>query len=221
MKYLSLLIILFSVTFVMADMTSNTASNIGNDIHNWLDERTSEYRHNSEYAWDLRGNSGAWDIFVPWNPQADETGNPSAYNFGWYPLKDWEYNVCRSQFSPELQKQYRKSYDPYNKIYDTVIQATASKKKVANYAEDNVTLEWTIEYEYEWYVQPTAGTAAFEVYKIKDDGTREAIAIDQNANYLSGLAGYIAEYSQTNYTSIVITAANADIYGPVPIIEIR
>ncbi|MFH1173798.1 MAG: hypothetical protein V1725_01555 [archaeon] len=198
-----------SIMFGMLGMVLLICSGIV--LASWLEDRTSEYRTNSEYQWQVASTStGYWDFLTPWDPKYDERGDPRNYNFGWYPLHDWEYEVCLRDFSPEVKQTFRRSYDPYNRVYDLTVQANAFKKNITLLNADNVTVDWTFEYVYEWYVQPTTGRASYAVFKVRDDGARENIAIDRSADYVSGSAGYIAEYSQSNYTQLVVQTNGAD-----------
>jgi len=159
------------------------------------------YEEDSEYRVDWSAQQGTWD-FMMWDPFGSDLGDPLSYDLSWYPLQDWEYAACIMDFSPELSSNSY-SYSTDNKIYGLTIYANAKKTSVSITLDDD-TLEQTTLYEFEWYVQPKEDTLTYKVYKEKSDNTKVVIGSEYLASYLTGSADYYAEYSDVNYTGIII-----------------
>jgi hypothetical protein len=181
-------------------------------------DREDWFCGDSDYSLGISSSRGSWDFFL-WDPERENAGDPTKYDMGWYPLQDWEYAACVTDFSPEL-KASSASLDlsGQSKVYDITIQASARRKNITTLSQ-TLTFETQTNYEYEWYVQPPYGDVTFQVFKINSDGTEEPVTEATNANYMTGSAGYFQEYSSKLYINLTIKYNGNSFSTPVRIVS--
>ena len=137
-----------------------------------------------------------WAPHTPGDPYKDMDFNKDF----WQPIQPWEYDVCRSGLSTQLNpKQNQLSIG--GSIYNTTITVTANQF----YAPENNSYL----YEVSWYVHPFGETGGYYTINLMGIGIDDVFIQKTGAGQRRGSQGYNAFYSSKNYTKVKLVYEGA------------
>jgi hypothetical protein len=134
----------------------------------------------------------------------------------WYPVTDEEITQCALHLESEVYGDVdytTNEFDANAFVYDTAI--TLQSFAQANAYTDEIL------YEVSWYVHPSGEAIEFSVQAQKNTGSWETIKNEQQANPVTGNAGYQAWVSHEEYSRMRIQYNGETFSSPVIQKEVR
>jgi len=164
----------------------------------------------------LRKTIAMFAIFLIAIPIALGFFNSGTRIMSWYPVEDWELEVC-SMWSGTDEAQHS-SVMQSSEIYLSQLTLTLQGKRILY--PDNSSL-----YEFAWYIQPAQGNVEYSVFAYNENNTNEYYVLDGgiiSSGSMFGAGGYVAFFDEKEYTRLKIEyKQNTKEYLDVPIIVLE